>query len=168
MMVDMLLDEQVFEVLKGVDDPELTDVSVYDLGMVHAVSVNEADVHVTMVPTFAGCPALHIIEKHVQEAVEELDWVESCSVEFAFDVLWTTEMINERGRQQLKKLGIAPPPKDFVEGEEWTVECPYCKSDYTSIENIFGPTACRSIVYCKSCRNPFEAMKPVLEQEIAR
>src|SRR5690625_2901309 len=138
MMVDMLLDEQVFEVLKGVDDPELTDVSVYDLGMVHAVSVNEADVHVTMVPTFAGCPALHIIEKHVQEAVEELDWVESCSVEFAFDVLWTTEMINERGRQQLKKLGIAPPPKDFVEGEDWWEECPYGVWAKTPFENILG------------------------------
>lgn len=165
-MTTLQPDEEVMEVLKEVDDPELIDVSVYDLGMVHSVAINDSDVHVTMIPTFAGCPALDIIERDVKNAVEEISWVNSCTVEFSFKHLWTTEMINDRGRQQLKKLGIAPPPKNFKEGEEWTVHCPYCDSNYTSIENVFGPTACRSILYCKECRNPFEAMKPVLQQEL--
>lgn len=119
-----------------------------------------------MVPTFAGCPALDIIERDVKHAIEELSWVNNCDVHFSFDILWTTDQITDRGKSQLKKLGIAPPPKDYEEGKEWTVNCPYCDSSYTSMENVFGPTACRSILYCMDCRNPFEAMKPVLKQEI--
>lgn len=158
--------EQIINVLKHVDDPELINVSVYDLGMVHSVSINSNDVFVTMVPTFAGCPALDIIERDVKRAIEELPWVNNCDVQFSFDVLWTTDTITERGKVQLRKLGISPPPENYRDGEAWTVNCPYCESSYTSMENVFGPTACRSILYCMECRNPFEAMKPVLQQEI--
>lgn len=165
-MTDLQLNEQIVEVLKHVDDPELINVSVYDLGMVHDIQIVGSHVLVTMIPTFAGCPALDIIERDVKFAIEELSWVETCDVQFSYDVLWTTNSITERGKKQLKKLGISPPPEDYKEGEPWTVNCPYCQSDYTSMENVFGPTACRSILYCMECRNPFEAMKPVLEQEL--
>ena len=37
--------------------------------------------------------------------------------------------------------------------------CPYCGSTDTHLENLFGPTACRSIYYCDGCRQPFEQMK---------
>jgi ring-1,2-phenylacetyl-CoA epoxidase subunit PaaD len=156
---------EVIEVLKTVDDPELPNVSVYDLGMVHEVDVSGRTVHVQMVPTFAGCPALEFIEKNVRHAVEKLPWVETCSVEFTYSSLWSTDAITETGRTQLKKHGVAPPPESYTPGEEWNVDCPYCGSTYTSMENVFGPTACRSILYCRGCRNPFEAMKPVLKSE---
>jgi ring-1,2-phenylacetyl-CoA epoxidase subunit PaaD len=29
------------------------------------------------------------------------------------------------------------------------------------MDNTFGPTQCRSLHYCRDCRQPFEAMKPV-------
>lgn len=160
------INEDIRAVLKTVDDPELIDVSVYDLGMVGGAIVEKGNVLVTMIPTFAGCPALHIIERDVKHAVESIEWVKKCEVEFSYKTLWTTESITEHGKKQLKKLGIAPPPENFEEGKEWTVNCPYCDSEYTSMENVFGPTACRSILYCMDCRNPFEAMKPVLKQEI--
>src|SRR5699024_1959247 len=129
---------EVIDLLKHVDEPELIDVSVYDLGMVYSVIVNEGNVLVTMIPTFAGCPALDIIERDVKNAVETLDWVTTCTVEFSFEHLWTTDLITERGKVQLKKLGIAPPPDVYEEGKEWTVACPYCESEYTSMENVFG------------------------------
>src|SRR2546430_5613603 len=31
-----------------------------------------------------------------------------------------------------------------------------CGSTETRLENIFGPTPCRSIRWCESCRQPFE------------
>lgn len=163
-MAQLQPDEEILEVLKTVDDPELQNVSVYDLGMVYSVVINDSDVSITMVPTFAGCPALDFIERDVKAAVEELPWVKGCHVTFSFDHQWTTDLINERGKEQLKKLGISPPPENYRVGEEWTVDCPYCESSYTSMENVFGPTACRSILYCMDCRNPFEAMKPVIEE----
>ncbi|WP_077324483.1 1,2-phenylacetyl-CoA epoxidase subunit PaaD [Virgibacillus siamensis] len=154
---------EVYAVLRTVDDPELPTVSVYDLGMVHDLSIDGADVSISMVPTFAGCPALDIIEKDVKKAVEQIGWVNTCDVAFSFQYEWTTDAITVTGKENLKKHGIAPPPEDYIPGEQWTVNCPYCNSEYTSIENVFGPTACRSILYCMGCRNPFEAMKPVIK-----
>jgi ring-1,2-phenylacetyl-CoA epoxidase subunit PaaD len=162
-MVETTKLEEIYAVLKTVDDPELPSVSVFDLGMVNQVNVKEDAVEITMVPTFAGCPALDFIEMNVKKAVEELEWVSDCQVQFTMAHQWSTDAITEKGKTELKKHGIAPPPENYRPGDEWTVNCPYCNSDYTSMENVFGPTACRSILYCSSCRNPFEAMKPVVQ-----
>lgn len=154
--------DEIRSVLKTVDDPELPAVSVWDLGMVHDIQLDSDDVSIRMVPTFVGCPALDFIERDVKQAVEKVDWVQKCDVAFTFDIPWSTDAITEEGKKQLKKHGISPPPENYRPGDEWTVDCPYCGSDYTSMENVFGPTACRSILYCSACRNPFEAMKPVV------
>lgn len=159
----MRKEEEIRAVLQTVDDPELPSVSVYDLGMVHEIKVIQHLVSVTMVPTFAGCPALDFIERDVKTAVENISWVDGCQVEFTFRHQWSTDAITETGKQQLKKHGIAPPPEHYVPGDMWTVPCPYCESEYTSMDNVFGPTACRSILYCTACKNPFEAMKPVIK-----
>jgi ring-1,2-phenylacetyl-CoA epoxidase subunit PaaD len=29
------------------------------------------------------------------------------------------------------------------------------------MDSAFGPTQCRSLFYCRACRQPFEAMKSV-------
>ena len=39
--------------------------------------------------------------------------------------------------------------------------CPYCGSTETRLENIFGPTPCRSLRYCTSCKQPFEQFKTI-------
>jgi len=39
--------------------------------------------------------------------------------------------------------------------------CPYCGSTDTKLENLFGPTPCRSIRYCRACRQPFEQFKTI-------
>ena len=39
--------------------------------------------------------------------------------------------------------------------------CPYCGSTETRLENLFGPTPCRSIRYCDDCRQPFEQFKTI-------
>ncbi|MCE3287972.1 MAG: phenylacetate-CoA oxygenase, PaaJ subunit [Gaiellaceae bacterium] len=39
--------------------------------------------------------------------------------------------------------------------------CPYCGSIETRLENLFGPTPCRSIRYCEDCRQPFEQFKTI-------
>jgi ring-1,2-phenylacetyl-CoA epoxidase subunit PaaD len=84
--------------------------------------------------------------------------VQTVDVVFLFDPPWTSDRITDRGMTGLKSFGIAPPR--VIDGH-WEIDCPYCGSTFVSIENLFGPTACRSILYCKSCKNPFEAMKPV-------
>ena len=153
--------QRVYEALTNVKDPEIDAVSIIDLGMVEEVITEESHVKIVLLPTFLGCPALEIIKKNTVNAVKELSFVDEVEVEFVFPPPWTSDRITEEGHKGLRAFGIAPPPEHFEEDGSWHVDCPYCGSTYVTMENIFGPTACRSILYCKSCKNPFEAMKPV-------
>lgn len=156
------LQHAIREALNGVKDPEIDSVSILDLGMVETMNAEATahgyTVHVTLLPTFLGCPALEIIKKNTEAALQVIPNVEQVDVQFRFDPPWTSDRITEQGMQGLKAFGIAPPR--FEQGK-WEIDCPYCGSTYVTMENLFGPTACRSILYCKSCKNPFEAMKPV-------
>ncbi|MFC7370076.1 1,2-phenylacetyl-CoA epoxidase subunit PaaD [Fictibacillus iocasae] len=155
------VEQLVWSALSHVKDPEIASVSILDLGMVGSVLVDGSIVKITVLPTFSGCPALSMIERDIKAAAEKVEGVKEANVEFVFTPPWTTDRITPEGRERLKEFGIAPPPANHVMGEPWAIDCPYCGSAYVTMENIFGPTACRSILYCRSCKNPFEAMKPV-------
>jgi ring-1,2-phenylacetyl-CoA epoxidase subunit PaaD len=155
------LKQQVLQVLDTVKDPEIDSVSVRDLGMIEEVTVSGTEVTIKVLPTFMGCPALEIIQKNIENAVNSVEGVEETIVEFIHHPPWTSDRVSKEGRERLKEFGIAPPPEKWNPDGKYEIECPYCTSIYTTVENIFGPTACRSILYCKSCKNPFEAMKPV-------
>jgi len=154
-----LHEAHIYKVLDIVKDPEIDTVSIIDLGMIERVQVNDGHVRIEVLPTFSGCPALTIIQQNIKKAVEQLEDVREVSVVFINHPTWTSDRVTEKGREGLKQFGIAPPPRFLKEDGSWHVDCPYCGSTYVTIENIFGPTACRSILYCKSCKNPFEAMK---------
>ncbi|MFC0522707.1 1,2-phenylacetyl-CoA epoxidase subunit PaaD [Pontibacillus salicampi] len=152
----------VYEVLRNVKDPEIDTVNIIDLGMVEHVEVKDRSISISLLPTFMGCPALEIIQKNVESEIRSsLGEIEDIHVQFIYHPPWTSDRISEQGHVQLREFGIAPPPEKMVSTGEWHVNCPYCGSTYTTLDNIFGPTACRSILYCKACKNPFEAMKPV-------
>ncbi|WLR58509.1 1,2-phenylacetyl-CoA epoxidase subunit PaaD [Guptibacillus hwajinpoensis] len=155
----MFLKERVMEVLETVKDPEIPVVSVVDLGIIHEVHISNHRVTIEAMPTFSGCPALDMIKRNIELAVESIPEVDFVTVTFIRYPIWTTNLVSTKGREALKKFGIAPPEEH--DGKEWRVPCPYCESVYTTMDNIFGPAACRSILYCRSCKNPFEAMKPV-------
>jgi ring-1,2-phenylacetyl-CoA epoxidase subunit PaaD len=152
---------RVLEILKNVNDPEIDSISIVDLGMVGEVTTEGNNIKVVLLPTFLGCPALEIIKKNTINALKKLPEVNEVEVEFVFHPPWTSDRITEQGHVNLRKFGIAPPPRHLEEDGSWHVDCAYCGSTYVTMENIFGPTACRSILYCKSCKNVFEAMKPV-------
>ncbi|MFJ7953040.1 1,2-phenylacetyl-CoA epoxidase subunit PaaD [Lysinibacillus sp. NPDC096418] len=149
----------IYEVLDTVKDPEIDTVSIIDLGMIERVQINDGSVRIEVLPTFSGCPALTIIQQNIERAISQLENVREVAVVFINNPTWTSDRVTVKGREGLKQFGIAPPPRFLKEDGSWHVDCPYCGSTYVTIENIFGPTACRSILYCKSCKNPFEAMK---------
>ena len=49
----------------------------------------------------------------------------------------------------------------LVQLQSKAFKCPYCGSTDTRLENIFGPTPCRSARYCETCRQPFEQFKTI-------
>lgn len=154
-------EEAVLQALCTVQDPEIDTVSIVDLGMVDRFDVQGENVAVVLLPTFLGCPALEIIRANTKKAVQTVPGVENVTVDFVYNPPWTSDRITEQGKIGLREFGIAAPPRHLEADGSWHVDCPYCDSTYVTMENIFGPTACRSILYCKSCKTPFEAMKPV-------
>ncbi|MGM9925014.1 MAG: 1,2-phenylacetyl-CoA epoxidase subunit PaaD [Bacillus sp. (in: firmicutes)] len=160
MSAKQVTEAEVLLLLRGVKDPEIDTVSIIDLGMVEAVAIQENHISIKIVPTFLGCPALEFIKQNIIEAVQESTG-KAVEVEFLTSPPWTSDRITEEGKKGLKAFGISPPPSKIEADGSWHVDCPYCGSTYITMENIFGPTACRSILYCRSCKNPFEAMKPI-------
>jgi ring-1,2-phenylacetyl-CoA epoxidase subunit PaaD len=81
------------------------------------------------------------------------------------DDSWSTDRITPAGREKLRASGFAPPaPRGagrptLVQLQSQAFRCPYCGSTDTTLENIFGPTPCRSLRYCNACRQPFEQFK---------
>lgn len=150
-----------WELLQEVKDPEIPVISMVEMGMIHKVRVESGVAHVEVLPTFVGCPALEIMKKNITEKLVEGEGINEVQVHFVYDPHWTSDRIAVEARDKLRSFGIAPPPLGFQPGDAWEVTCPYCDSPYTTIENLFGPAACRSILYCRHCKNPFEALKPI-------
>jgi ring-1,2-phenylacetyl-CoA epoxidase subunit PaaD len=160
--------DAVRRALAEVMDPELPMLSVVDLGIVHRLEVSAPDgvIRVEILPTFVGCPALELIKTSIADRLAAFG--RPVEVTATFEVPWTSERISPAGRRALLAAGIAPPTGAIENGGgpalidlERRVPCPHCGSRRTTLENVFGPTQCRTIRYCTDCRQPFEAIKPV-------
>jgi ring-1,2-phenylacetyl-CoA epoxidase subunit PaaD len=157
--------ERVWKALEEIRDPEIPVVSLVDLGVIRDVAVDGERVHIELTPTFLGCPALEAMKRALEEKVSELGAEPSVAV--IQDDSWSTDRITAAGREKLRAAGFAPPaPRaagatTLVQLQSKAFRCPYCGSTDTRLENIFGPTPCRSIRWCESCRQPFEQFKTI-------
>jgi len=152
---------QVWEALAEIPDPEIPVVSLVDLGVIRSVDVSNGHVRIEFTPTFLGCPALEVMKRAMEEKVP------GAEVQVIQDDSWSTDKITPAGREKLRAAGFAPPaPREasapkLVQLQANVFRCPYCGSTDTRLENIFGPTPCRSLRYCESCRQPFEQFKTI-------
>jgi ring-1,2-phenylacetyl-CoA epoxidase subunit PaaD len=157
--------DAVWAALEEIPDPEIPVISLVDLGVIRDVTVHGRRVHVAFTPTFLGCPALEVMKRAMEEKVAALGG--EPDVEVVADDSWSTDRISAAGREKLREAGFAPPapraagPTTLVQLRSKAFRCPYCGSTETRLENIFGPTPCRSIRWCESCRQPFEQFKTI-------
>ena len=157
--------EAVWEALAEVPDPEIPVVSVVDLGLVHRVELDGERLRVELLPTFVGCPALELIRRSVADRLAGM--APRVEVEMTFAVPWTSDRITPHGRRKLRQSGFAPPgpadarPLFATIAMRPTATCPWCGSADTALENLFGPTLCRTVFWCNHCRQPFEQFKAV-------
>jgi ring-1,2-phenylacetyl-CoA epoxidase subunit PaaD len=159
-----LSEQDVWDALAGVPDPEIPDISLVDLGVVKSVSIDGREVVVEFTPTFMGCPALERMQLELAQAIEAIGG--EAEVRVLMDDSWSTDRITPEGREKLRVAGFAPPaPRPAGKLELVQLQrgfrCPYCGSVDTRLDNIFGPTPCRSIRYCNGCRQPFEQFKTI-------
>jgi ring-1,2-phenylacetyl-CoA epoxidase subunit PaaD len=161
-----LTPQAVLAALDEVPDPEIPAVSIVELGMIGSIDVGGRAIVVELLPTFVGCPALEVIRDAVTARLEELG--RPVRVDVSFATPWSSDRISEGGREKLRASGFAPPAPvrpgrelPMLDAASTSVACPYCGSLRTTLENVFGPTQCRSIRHCAECRQPFESFKAV-------
>jgi ring-1,2-phenylacetyl-CoA epoxidase subunit PaaD len=157
--------DEVWSALAAIPDPEIPVISLVDLGVVRDVRVDDGRVHVEFTPTFLGCPALEVMRDAMARSIEALG--AEPEVEVVMDDSWSTDKITPEGREKLREAGFAPPAPRVAGGPQLVqlqakgFRCPYCNSTDTRLDNLFGPTPCRSIRYCETCRQPFEQFKTI-------
>lgn len=159
-------DDQIWDWLAAVPDPEIPVISVVDLGIVRKISWENDVLNVDITPTYSGCPATSVIALDIETALIKKG-LENIKIRSVLSPAWTTAWISEAGRQKLKAYGIVPP----VEGDTCTgmisltgskqaeIECPQCHSSDVERISQFGSTPCKASYRCKNCLEPFDYFK---------
>ncbi|MHC4968257.1 MAG: 1,2-phenylacetyl-CoA epoxidase subunit PaaD [Planctomycetota bacterium] len=171
----MITTQSVMDVLQTIPDPEMP-ISIVDLGLVEDVQIEAGDetahVSVEIVPTIVGCPALEMIANEITSKIGDLAGVGKVDVHFTYDPPWSVDRISAEGRASLRERGVTLPEQGrrlpleghvggAVELRTSAVTCPFCGSDKTTLDSMYGPARRRPIYYCVTCRNSFEdAKKP--------
>jgi len=160
----VVTEDAVWAALAEIPDPEIPVISLVDLGVIKEVIVAHDGVRIDFTPTFMGCPALETMEREMRARVAQLG--AKVEVRIVLDDSWSTDRISPEGHEKLRRAGFAPPTPRVAGKLELVhlqrgFRCPYCGSTDTRLENLFGPTPCRSIRYCSECRQPFEQFKTI-------
>jgi ring-1,2-phenylacetyl-CoA epoxidase subunit PaaD len=124
-------------------------------------------------PTYVACPATDAIVGSIRDALIAAG-ADDVRVDIALAPAWTTDWITDEGRRKLAEYGIAPPPGVAAAGVARVdvagigrsrpgraeVACPRCGSRRTRVLSAFGSTACKALLRCDDCLEPFDWFKP--------
>jgi metal-sulfur cluster biosynthetic enzyme len=105
MTTETINEEEIWEALKVVTDPEIG-IDVVNLGLVYGIDIADSLVKIRMTLTSMGCPATGLIEFQAKEAVKTVDGVSDAVVEFTFDPPWSPDRMTEEGRDMLQAMGF--------------------------------------------------------------
>ena len=157
-------------VAETVTDPELPMLSLADLGVLRDVRVEDGTVVVEITPTYSGCPAMGVMRADLLHALHRAGFAD-VDVRTVLSPAWTTDWISDAGRRKLAAGGIAPPGAAPVRAAgpvplqltptRRTAPCPVCGSPDTEQTSEFGPTACKALLRCRACGEPFEMVKEI-------
>lgn len=149
-MVDTLTHAR--EVVAKVVDPEIPVLTIEDLGVLRGVEQVGERVVVTITPTYSGCPAMGQIEDDIVRALNRAGFAD-VGVNIVYLPAWTTDWMSDEARQKLDDFGIAPPtaPADVI--------CPKCRHGDSRVIAQFGSTACKALMVCSACGDPFDYFK---------
>ena len=142
----------------SVVDPELPLVTIAELGILREVSEDPSGrVTVSITPTYSGCPALDAIRADIATALTRAGY-HDVEVRTHLSPPWSTDQITAAGREKLAAAGIAPPGPVLLQIRP---RCPVCGSPDTEELSRFGSTACKALWRCRTCAEPFDAVKPL-------
>ncbi|MGA9572628.1 MAG: 1,2-phenylacetyl-CoA epoxidase subunit PaaD [Lysobacterales bacterium] len=149
---------RLFDLLGSVVDPEIPVLTLLDLGVLRDVSVADGTVHVTITPTYAGCPAMQAMREDIESTLAAAGYTQVV-VRQRLSPAWSTDWMTQDGREKLRAYGIAPPLSTTCNTPEGQIECPQCRSTEVRKISEFGSTACKALYQCEDCREPFDYFK---------
>ena len=159
---EALSEEQIWQLLDEVKDPEVQVVSVVELGIVRKLSWEGEQLVVDVTPTYSGCPATDFIEELIVEGLQ-LGGIRNPKIKRVLVPAWTTDWITPAGREKLREFGIAPPQgsasKMSLLTDDKVIICPHCNSSHTELVSEFGSTPCKALYRCTDCLEPFDYFK---------
>jgi ring-1,2-phenylacetyl-CoA epoxidase subunit PaaD len=173
---DITTENDIWEWLKEVPDPEIPVLSIIDLGIVRGVEYvsRKGPAKITITPTYSGCPAMVVIGEEIHATMKR-HGVEDFVLETVLSPAWTTDWMSEDAKERLRAYGVAPPSRlvNIASSEmrtpllkmgtddrmSFVVVCPQCGSARTEVISHYGSTACKALYKCLSCREPFDAFK---------
>ncbi len=159
---ELHIEQQLFDILETVSDPEIPVLSIVEMGVVRSAKLVNDVVEVQITPTYSGCPAMDVIGDDIKSAFQEKGF--QANVKLVLSPAWTTDWITPKGRAALEKYGIASPlsaeaDKEALLGNKKLVKCPQCGSLNTKLVSQFGSTACKAFFQCEDCLEPFDYFK---------
>ena len=93
----MVAEEQVWEALAEIPDPEIPVISLVELGVIRGVEIEDGRVRVDFTPTFLGCPAVEVMQTAMAERIRELG--AEPEVRVLADDSWSSDRITPEGRE---------------------------------------------------------------------
>ena len=97
--------DTILEALKDVIDPELG-VNIVDLGLIYDLNWDDENdaLVVSMTLTSAGCPLTDVIEKELENALDNV--VERFRINWVWMPPWGVDRITDDGREMMSALGF--------------------------------------------------------------
>lgn len=158
-------EDDIFNLLEQVSDPEIPVLSIIDLGIVRdVVCKSDDEIEIIITPTYSGCPAMDAIAVDIKFKLIESGF-KKVTVTYTLSPAWSTDWMSEEGKQKLLQYGIAPPQKSSGRLNKMLfettsdIECPQCHSTNTKLLSEFGSTACKALYQCEDCKEPFDYFK---------
>ncbi|MEX2251699.1 MAG: 1,2-phenylacetyl-CoA epoxidase subunit PaaD [Acidimicrobiia bacterium] len=140
------------DVVSRVVDPEIPVLTIAELGILRHVAVDGGQVVVTITPTYSGCPAMRQIEDDIRSHLAAAGF-ERVVVRTTYSPAWTTDWIGPEASAKLAVFGIAPPTSSTE------VLCTRCDAFGPRMVSRFGSTACKALMVCSGCGEPFDWFK---------
>lgn len=98
--MEATLNDRIEAVLQRIKDPEIP-VSIWELGLVYNLKIEERKVWITMTLTAPACPVAGEIIQEVQQKVADIDGVDEAHVMLTFDPPWTRDRMSEEAQLEL-------------------------------------------------------------------
>ena len=159
---------ELWDLLEQVKDLEIPALSIWDMGILQDVQLETDQMKVVITPTYSGCPAMDLIKKDIEKAFFDKGYA-SVKVITKLSPAWSTEWMSDDAKRRMRESGIASPTD--VSGrssgcgvcnvQDLEVLCPRCQSSNTRVVSEFGSTACKALMQCNDCGEPFDYFKQI-------